>query len=102
MSQPAPATESPAPPTGTAAWRILFRMLAGFLAVFAFAFWAAAGWNKGWTKTQIPIPQTDEITGIDYVVYQDHFAPGVELLSLALFFSITLFGLTFIRLKSKS
>lgn len=94
---------TPTPPTsGTAAWRVLFRMLAGFLALFAFAFWAAAGWNKGWTKTQIPIAQTDEVTGIEFVTYQDHFAPGVELLSAALFFSIALFGITFIRRKSKS
>jgi cytochrome oxidase Cu insertion factor (SCO1/SenC/PrrC family) len=95
-------TTSPSPTPGTAAWRVLFRMLAGFLALFAFAFWAAAGWNKGWTKTQITVAQTDEVTGIEYVTYQDHFAPGVELLALALFFTLALFGLTFLRRKSKS
>jgi hypothetical protein len=89
-------------PSGTAAWRILFRMLSAFLAVFSFAFWAAAGWNKGWTKTQIPITQTDEVTGIEYVTYQDHFMPGVELFGLALIFCLGLFAITFIRLKSKS
>jgi cytochrome oxidase Cu insertion factor (SCO1/SenC/PrrC family) len=94
-------TTPPPPTSGTAAWRVLFRMLAGFLALFAFAFWAAAGWNKGWTKTQIPVAQTDEVTGIEYVTYQDHFAPGVELLALALFFTIALFGITFIRRKPK-
>jgi hypothetical protein len=77
-------------------------MLSAFLAVFSFAFWAAAGWNKGWTKTQIPITQTDEVTGIEYVTYQDHFMPGVELFGLALIFCLGLFAITFIRLKSKS
>ncbi len=97
-------TSSPSqPPTsGTAAWRVLFRMLAGFLALFAFAFWAAAGWNKGWTKTQIPIAQTDEVTGIEFVTYKDHFAPGLELFGLALIFCMALFAITFIRRKPKS
>ncbi len=95
-------TTSPPPPSGTPAWRVLFRMLAAFLALFAFAFWAAAGWNKGWTKNQIAIPQTDEITGIEFITYQDHFAPGLELLSAAFFFSIALFGITFLRRKNKS
>jgi hypothetical protein len=99
---PDPATSTEPAPSGTAAWRILFRMLAGFMALFAFAFWAAAGWNKGWTKTQIAVKQIDEITGIEFVTYKDHFMPGVELFSLALFFCLTLFAITFIRHKSKS
>lgn len=92
-------TTSPPPTPGTAAWRILIRMLAAFLTVFAFAFWAAAGWNKGWTKNQIPVPQLDEVTGIEFVTYQDHFMPGVELFGLALFICMVLFAITFIRRK---
>ncbi len=102
MSQPAPATESPPASTGVPAWRILFRMLAGFFAIFAFAYWAAAGWNKGWTKTQIPVKQLDEVTGIEFVIYKDHFSPGVELFGLALLFCLALFAITFIRRKPKS
>jgi hypothetical protein len=102
MSQPAPATESSPASTGVPAWRILFRMLAGFFALFAFAYWAAAGGNKGWTKTQIPVKQVDEVTGIEFVTYQDHFMPGVELFGLALIFSLALFAVTFIRRKPKS
>ena len=93
---PAPQT-TVSPSGGIAAWRVLFRMLAGFIALFCFAFWAAAGWNPGWTKTQIPVKQVDAITGIEFVTYQKHFMPGIELLGLGLALSLGLFALTFIR-----
>ena len=96
MTSPTPANESK-PAAGIAAWRILFRMLAGFLALFSFAYWSAAGWNRGWTKTQIAVTKIEEITGIPEITYQDHFAPGVELLVLAVFFCVALFAITFIR-----
>jgi len=97
-----PATpERPPIASGIPAWRILFRMLAGFFALFCFSFWAAAGWNRGWTKTQIPIKQVDEVTGIEFVTYKDHFMPGVELLSLGLFLCIVLFAITLIRRKAR-
>ncbi|CAM3130036.1 hypothetical protein [Rariglobus hedericola] len=99
MTTPAPATESNSAPAGIAAWRILLRMLAGFFAMFSFAFWAAAGWNLGWTKTQIPMKQIDEVTGIEFVTYKDHFMPGVELFGPALFLCLVLFAITFIRRK---
>jgi uncharacterized membrane protein len=76
-------------------------MLAGFFALFSFSFWAAAGWNRGWTKTQIPVKQIDEVTGIEFVTYQDHFMPGVELLGLGLFLCIVLFAITFIGRKAR-
>jgi len=82
---------------GIAAWRVLFRMLAGFIALFCFAFWAAAGWNLGWTQSQIPVKQIEPITGIEFVTYQKHFLPGVELLSLGLGVSIGVFAITFIK-----
>lgn len=102
MSQPAPALESSPASASIAAWRVLFRMLAGFFALFTFAYWSAAGWNRGWTKTQIPVKQLDEVTGIEFVTYKDHFAPGVELFGLALIFCLALFAITFIRRKPKS
>lgn len=99
MTDPSPDT--PTAQTGIAAWRVLFRMLAGFLALFVFAFWAAAGWNRGWTKTSIPVKRLDEVTGIEFVTYQDHFAPGVELLSLGLFVSVAIFAATFLRRRAR-
>ena len=95
-----PSTNSNEPvslDTGIAAWRVLFRMLAGFSALFCFAFWAAAGWNTRWTKTQIAVKQSDVITGIEFITYKKHFMPGVELLALGVGISVALFALTFIR-----
>lgn len=76
-------------------------MLAGFFVLFSFSFWAAAGWNRGWTKTQIPVKQVDEVTGIEFVTYQNHFMPGVELLALSLFLCIVLFSITFVGRKAR-
>lgn len=101
MTTTAPATESKSAPAGVAAWRILLRMLSGIIALFAFAFWGAAGWNRGWTKTQIPQKQVDEITGIEFVTYKDHFMPGIDLLGLAFFFCVVLFAITFIGRKAR-
>lgn len=93
-----PRANTPVSPhSGIAAWRVLFRMLAGFIALFCFAFWAAAGWNLGWTKTQIAVKQTDAITGIEFITYKEHFMPGVELLALGVGISVALFAVTFLR-----
>lgn len=93
-----PPASSPSP-IGIAAWRVLLRMLAGISTLFLFAYWAAAGANRGWTKTQIASKQIDEVTGIEFVTYKDHFTPGVEFLGLGLFLCAVLFGVTFIRRK---
>jgi hypothetical protein len=101
MSPADPLNNAPSAPPGVDAWRVLLRMLAAFFVVFAFAYWSAAGWNRGWTKSKLPIKQIDEVTGIEFITYKDHFMPGVELLSLALFFSLVLFSITFIRRQSR-
>lgn len=44
-------------------------------------FWAAKGAHTGWSQNRVPVPQTDEITGIEYVTYEDRFVPGVEFLA---------------------
>ena len=99
MTTPLPpaVTSTIKPNAGIAAWRVLFRMLAGFIALFCFAFWAAAGWNLGWTKTEIALKQSDAITGIEFITYKKHFMPGVELLVLGVGVSVALFAITFIR-----
>ncbi len=101
MTPPAPSAAPSDPPSGIAAWRVLFRMLAGVAALFCFAFWAAAGWNLGWTKTQIPVKQVDEITGIEFVTYQKHFLPGVELLAFGMALCLGLFAITFLRRRPR-
>ncbi|MDF3058880.1 MAG: hypothetical protein K0R17_3095 [Rariglobus sp.] len=100
MTVSTPATQNPPASAGVAAWRILFRMLAGFFALFSFAFWAAAGWNQGRTQTvQVPVKQAGGFTGSELVTYKDHFMPGVELLGACLFLSVALFAITFLRAR---
>lgn len=44
--------------------------------------WAFSGANTGWTKTSVPIKTLDEVTGIEGIVYQRKFVPGLDLLAL--------------------
>lgn len=60
------------------------QMLALVLAAATFAWWLAAGGQRGWTKTSIPVKVVDEITGIEGVTYQQKFVPGVDFLGAGL------------------
>ncbi len=95
---PRPSSTSE-PPEGTAAWRLLGRMAAALLALAIFAYWGAAGFNRGWTKNQVPVTQTDEFTGIEYVSYEKRFVPGIEFLVGGLATCAVIGGLTFLPRK---
>ncbi|MEI7728485.1 MAG: hypothetical protein WCO56_02890 [Verrucomicrobiota bacterium] len=43
-------------------------------------YWAAAGANRGWTKTSVPVKTLDEVTGIEGITYQKRFVPGLDFL----------------------
>ncbi len=78
------------------------RLSAAFLAVGAFIFWAAAGANRGWTKTSVPRKIADPVTGIEGVSYDKHFVPGVDFLGAALLAAGVLTGASFLfRTKTK-
>ena len=76
-------------------------MVAAILAVSSIIFWAAAGANRGWTKTSVPRKIVDEVTGIEGVTYEKHFVPGVDFLGTALAGSAILAGIS-ILLRTKS
>ncbi len=59
------------------------RILAVILIVGAVGFWAATGANRGWTMNQVPKKVVDEVTGIEGVVYEKKFVPGVDFLAAA-------------------
>lgn len=94
---------SSSPPPGTiAAWRVLLRILGALFTLAIFSYWAAAGANTGFTKDKIAIKKTDEVTGIEFVEYQDHFLPGIEFLTIGTGLGLALIGITFFfRKKSK-
>ena len=90
------------PPASTiAAWRVLLRGLGVLIALFAFCVWAAKGYNSGWTKTQVAIPQIDPVTEIEYVTYEDRFVPGVDYLGAGIAVGAVVFALTFIPARSR-
>ncbi|HEX4264206.1 MAG TPA: hypothetical protein VH597_07690 [Verrucomicrobiae bacterium] len=77
------------------------RVIAVVVVLAAVAYWAAAGANRGWTKTLIPVKVRDDITGIDGVTYQKKFVPGVDFLAIAVGTAIVATGVSFLfRTKS--
>jgi len=99
---PAPATETPsAPPPATtmAAWRILLRGAGVLVALFAFCFWSAKGYNSGWTQNQVPVKKTDPITEIEFVIYEKRFVPGLDYLGSGIFVGVLIFSATFLGRK---
>lgn len=78
------------------------RVIAVVLVVGAIAFWAAAGTNRGWTKTRVPKKIVDEVTGLQGIQWQDKFVPGVDFLGAALLGAGVLTGVSLlIPAKSK-
>jgi len=59
------------------------RRLAWVVGLLALAGWLAAGANRGWTKTSVPKKSIDPVTGLEGIVYESRFVPGLDLLGLA-------------------
>lgn len=92
--------------TGVPAWRVLLRMFSGISVLFLFAYWAAAGANRGGSRmVQIPLksiaPGEVADTAAASVAFKNHFEPGLDLLALALTVCVVLFALTFVRVKNR-
>ena len=76
--------------------RNVLRAVAAILIVAAAGLWLAAGANRGWTKTSVPVKRTDEVTGITVDDYQKRFVPGIDFLGAALLASGILAGVSFL------
>ena len=61
--------------------RLIVRLFALGLAVVVLALWFFGGPNLGWTKNKVGRPLKDEVTGIETVVYEDRWVPGVDFLA---------------------
>jgi hypothetical protein len=59
------------------------QILALVVAIGGAVTWAAAGANRAWTKTEVPVKTLDEVTGIEGITYQKKFQPGVDFLGAA-------------------
>jgi hypothetical protein len=76
--------------------RQALRGIAALLMLATLGFWAAKGAHTGWSKDQVPIKQTDEVTGIEFVTYEQRFVPGVEFLAAGAGLAAGLFALSFL------
>lgn len=72
------------------------------LAASALIWWLAAGANRGWTKTSVPVKTVDEVTGLEGIEYRKQFVPGVEWLGVSLLAAGVLGGLSFVFRKPQT
>ena len=63
--------------------RKTLQTLALIVVIGSTCWWALAGMNAGWTKTQVPRRVPDPVTGLEGVVYERQFVPGLDFLTLA-------------------
>jgi len=83
-------------------FRTALRLLALFILSTCLSWWWFSGADKGWTKTYVTIPATDEITGISYEVKQEKFVPGVDFVALGTGLSFAVFASSFLFSKRKT
>lgn len=82
---------------------MVVRAFALVLLLATIGLWAGLGGSLGWTKTKVPLEQTDPVTEIKYVEWKPAFVPGVEFLALGAGGAILIFAATlFVRLTPKS
>lgn len=77
----------------------ILRHLALLVLVAAAITWLVTGANRGWTKTSEPVKTMDEVTGIEGITYQKHFAPGLDFLGAALVGAGSLTGISILFRK---
>ena len=76
--------------------RTIARILAVVAALGCLSLWLAAGANRGWTKTSVPVTQLDEVTGLEAVTYERRLVPGVDFLGAGLLLAGAFAGLSFL------
>lgn len=82
--------------------RTIIRLFALSVALGATLWWFTAGANRGWTKTSIPKTTIDEVTGIEGIVYEERFVPGLDFLGAALLGAGILAGISIFLPKHKA
>ncbi len=77
-------------------WRKSLRLTAVLLMVGVSVFWTAKGAHRGWTQNQVPVKQTDPITDIEFVTYEDRFVPGIDILAAGVALGVLLLGVSLV------
>jgi len=72
------------------------RLAALVVLLVSAGFWAAKGAHTGWTMNQVPSKNTDEITGIEFVTYEQRYVPGLDFIGLGAGAAAALFAVSFL------
>jgi hypothetical protein len=75
--------------------RTPLRALALIILLGVVGYWLAKGAHRGWSQHRVPVPKTDEVTGIAYVEYDERYVPGVEVLAAGTGLAVMIFAATF-------
>ena len=86
----------------TSPLRTVTRLLALFILSTCLSWWWFSGADRGWTKTYVTIPATDDITGIQYEVKKEKFVPGVDFVAAGIGLSSGIFAASFLLFPRKS
>lgn len=85
----------PLPSSVRSSLRRASRWLALAILAGSVIFWIAKGSHRGWSQDRVPIPQLDEITGIEYVTYEERFVPGIDWLAGGIGAAVVVFAASF-------
>lgn len=81
---------------------LICRALAALILAGVLAAWIAGGAHRGWSMDQVPLKKTDEVTGLEYVEYEDRFVAGLDVLAGGIGAAVVLFGASFLFRKPES
>lgn len=83
-------------------FRLPIRLFASLLLITVLGFWLKGGGHTGWSMDRVPVQKIDEITEIEYTVYEERYVPGLDVLAIGVAGAIVCFSLTFLPFfKSK-
>ncbi len=82
--------------------RRAFQIAALAVLLGSIAFWATKGARTGWSQHQVPVTEVDDVTGLEYVRYEDRFVPGVEWLAGGCGVAVFLFAASFLFRSTSS
>jgi hypothetical protein len=82
------------PPSARRPLATIFRLAGALLILATLGFWAAKGAHTGWSMHRVPTPQVDEVTGLEFVTYEERYVPGVEVLAGGIGAGLLLLGVS--------
>jgi len=83
--------------------RVILRLLSALVIVSVLGYWLSAGAHTGWSMDRVPLQKFDEITEIEYTVYEERYVPGLDVIAIASAGVVLCFSLTFLPLfKTKT